>query len=106
MAALDLEYPGADLIRGGLDDWRRGIESVPALLVQVGAPRLRYLGIDTPPTSVESPEHHLYALLAADTPDSAHSRYNALIRRLVSFERAAARALGRARTLRDSGPAS
>ena len=90
MAALDLKYPGADLIRAGLDDWRRGIESVPALLVQVGAPRLRHLGIATPPVAVESPEHRLYALLAADTPDSAHGRYNALIRRLVSFEHAAA----------------
>ena len=90
MAALDLNYPGADLIRDGLDDWRRGIESVPALLVQVGAPRLRHLGIDMPTVAVDSPEHRLYALLAADTPDSAHGRYNALIRRLVSFERAAA----------------
>jgi hypothetical protein len=90
MAALDPTYPGADLIQGGLDDWRRGIESMPALLVQVGAPRLRHLGIDTPSTSVESPEHRLYALLAANNPDSAHGRYNALIRRLVSFERAVA----------------
>jgi len=32
----------------------------------------------------------LYALLARDNPDAAHSRYNALIRRLVSFERALA----------------
>jgi hypothetical protein len=35
------------------------------------------------------PEHRLYALLAADDSDSAHARYNALIRQLVSFERAA-----------------
>jgi hypothetical protein len=34
-------------------------------------------------------EHRLYALLAAEDSDSAHSRYNALVRRLVSFERAA-----------------
>ena len=32
---------------------------------------------------------HLYELLAQEDPDSAHSRYNALIRKLVSFERAA-----------------
>jgi hypothetical protein len=31
----------------------------------------------------------LYALLARDDAPSAHGRYNALIRRLVSFERAA-----------------
>jgi hypothetical protein len=35
------------------------------------------------------PEHRLYALLAEDDSDSAHSRYNAMIRQLVSFERAA-----------------
>ncbi len=35
----------------------------------------------------DSPEHRLYELLAVNESDSAHSRYNALIRRLVSFER-------------------
>jgi hypothetical protein len=30
----------------------------------------------------------LYHLLVHDAADTAHSRYNALIRRLVSFERA------------------
>jgi hypothetical protein len=88
--ALESRRPGAHLVRDGLDDWRRGIESVPALLVQVGAPRLRRLGMETPPAAVSAPEHRLYTLLAADHPDAAHGRYNALIRRLVSFERAAA----------------
>ena len=37
----------------------------------------------------DDPEERLYLLLAEDEPDSAHSRYNALVRRLVSFERAA-----------------
>lgn len=36
-----------------------------------------------------SPEHRLYAQLEAEGP-AAHSRYNALVRRLVSFERALA----------------
>jgi len=35
------------------------------------------------------PEHRLYALLARLGTDDAHSRYNGLIRRLVSYERAA-----------------
>jgi hypothetical protein len=83
--------PGADLIREGLRDLANGVESVPALLVLVGAPRLRDLGLEVtdPFTSAEYPEHRLYDLLAAADPDGAHSRYNALIRRLVSFERAA-----------------
>lgn len=80
--------PGEDLIQAGLQDLARGEASVPALLVSIGAPRLRGLGI-TLPRSLPSPEHRLYALLAEADTDSAHSRYNALIRRLVSFERAA-----------------
>jgi hypothetical protein len=82
--------PGADLIREGLRDLELGVESVPALLVLVGAPRLRDNGIDVvdPFASNDFPEHRLYDLLAAEDSDGAHSRYNALIRRLVSFERA------------------
>jgi hypothetical protein len=81
------QLPGGDLIAAGLDDLRRGLETVPSLLVSIGAPRLRRLGH---PVSGElpEPEHRLYALLARDHPAAAHSRYNALIRRLVSFERA------------------
>lgn len=81
-------FPGGDLIASGLDDLRRGAETVPALLVSVGAPRLRRLGHEVP-APFPDPEHRLYALLAREGPDVAHSRYNALIRRLVSFERAA-----------------
>lgn len=91
MREISDALPGADLIREGLRDLERGVESVPALLVLVGAPRLRGLGIDARDrlASAGFPEHRLYDLLATDDPDSAHSRYNALIRRLVSFERAA-----------------
>jgi hypothetical protein len=81
--------PGADLIQAGFDDLARGVESIPALLVLVGAPRLRELGFDVP-DSPKWPEDRLYEQLAEEDSDSAHSRYNALIRTLVSFERAAA----------------
>jgi hypothetical protein len=84
----DSHLPGADLVEEGLADLRRGVESIPALLVLIGAPRLRSCGVDVPERSIERPEHRLYARLAAEDPDAAHSRYNALIRRLVSFERA------------------
>jgi len=85
---MDLSIPGADLIERGLRDVARGVETVEALLVSIGAPRLRGLGlpIEHP---FSSPERRLYDALAAKESDSAHSRYNGLIRRLVSFERAA-----------------
>jgi hypothetical protein len=90
MSGISPTLPGSDLIEAGLRDLERGVRSLPALLVEVGAPRLRRLGIAVPREDNAAPEHRLYALLAQSDPDSAHSRYNALIRRLVSYERAAA----------------
>ncbi len=78
--------PGGDLVVCGLEDLRAGRLSALGLLVAVGGPRLRRLGIPVP--DVDSPEHRLYDLLAERDSDTAHSQYNALIRRLVSFERA------------------
>lgn len=83
-----LALPGGDLIAAGLADLERGDETVAALLVSIGAPRLRRIGCLLPATFPD-PEHRLYALLAREHSDSAHGRYNALLRRLVSFERAA-----------------
>lgn len=82
--------PGGELIRQGLDDLVRGEETVPALLVSIGAPRLRRGGVPVPEATLDEPEHRLYLKLAEEGSDSAHSRYNALVRRLVSFERATA----------------
>jgi len=86
---MNSALPGAELIEAGLIDLREQRETAAALFVAIGAPRLRRLGIELPNPLPENPEHRLYALLAKDEPDSAHSRYNAFIRRLVSFERAA-----------------
>lgn len=80
--------PGGDLIRDGLRDLRDGVDSVPALVVSIGAPRLERLGIDVP-APLADPERRLYEYLRHTDGDAAHSRYNALIRRLTSFERAA-----------------
>lgn len=87
---MNLEiFPGGDLVQEGLDDLARGLESIPALLVSIGAPRLRRIGLPVPASAFPTPEHRLYWRLAESDPDSAHSRYNALVRRLVSFENAA-----------------
>jgi hypothetical protein len=84
------DLPGADLVERGLSDLAAGRETTPALLVLVGAPRLRALGLSVPQVETPRPEHRLYRHLAAEDPDTAHTRYNALLRRLVSFERALA----------------
>lgn len=80
--------PANDLIVAGIEDLLSRRETIAALLVAIGAPKLRSLGLEIPPHLPSNPEHRLYDLLASTEPDSAHSRYNALIRRLVSFERA------------------
>jgi len=81
--------PGGDLVDEGLTDLGNGKETIPALLVAIGAPKLRQIGIELPEFDLPLPEHRLYDLLAEEDSDSAHSRYNALLRRLVSFEHAA-----------------
>lgn len=63
---------------------------IEALLVTIGARRLRRAGLRVPevPGLPERPEIALYEAIARQHPADAHSRYNALVRRLVSFERA------------------
>jgi hypothetical protein len=86
----DLErLPGANLVQRGVEDLNAGRESAEALLVSIGAPRLRLAGFEVA-APIAAPEHKLYLLLAREKGDAAHSAYNALIRRLVSFERSAA----------------
>lgn len=83
------DVPGNKLVEAGLADLERGEMTVEALLVAVGAPRLRTLGLPVPetPATAGQPELALYQTIGRLHPDDAHSRYNALIRRLVSYER-------------------
>lgn len=73
----------------GLRDLDAGVESPAAMVVAMAAARLRQVGVDVPATSVERPSHRLYGLLAREDRGDAHSRYNALVRRIVSYARAA-----------------
>jgi hypothetical protein len=87
---VPVDLPGADLVVAGLRDLAARRESEFSLLVLIGAPRLRALGIPVPDVDALRPEHSLYLRLAAENSDTAHSRYDALVHRLVSFERALA----------------
>lgn len=84
---IDRSLPGADLVEQGLCDLAGGRTTAEALLVAIGAPRLRALGLPVPVELPDEPEHALFLLLAA-RGDDAHSAFNALRRRLVSFQRA------------------
>jgi hypothetical protein len=76
-----------ELIREGLRDVSRGIDSIPALLVLTAAPALRDAGVDVPDAPF-SPEARLYEIVATERGDGAHSHYNALVRSIVRARRA------------------
>lgn len=82
--------PGAELIIQGIEELEAGKLSESALLVLIAVPRLSRLGIclTTRPAISCSYEHALYKLLEEKLGASAHSQFNSLIRRIVSFEHA------------------
>jgi hypothetical protein len=92
MFEVPSDLPGHELVSEGLADLAAGRESESALLVAMAAPRLRAVGLDVPVGGGERPSHRLYELLSAEGCNDAHSRYNALVARMVSFARAAERA--------------
>jgi hypothetical protein len=88
MRGVPSTLPGHELVSEGLRDLADGRESESSLLVAMAAPRLRALGFEVPEGGGERPSHRLYELLS-ETDRGAHSRYNALVARVVSFARAA-----------------
>jgi len=81
--------PGDELVRQGLDDLAHGRTTENSLLVLVAAPRLKRLGIQVPNATFSLPqEHQLYSLIEQRLGPAAHSYYNSLIRRIVSYSRA------------------
>ncbi|WP_395747020.1 hypothetical protein [Prosthecobacter sp.] len=97
MITLD-QLPGEDLIRRGLADYSEGRITPESCLLAVGWSRLQRSGLPMPvssPARFPEPEMQLYALLCAEKGD-AYSRYNALVRRLISFEQAMEKQKGNA----------
>lgn len=81
--------PGEKLVRQGLADFQAGRSTIPACLVRIARPRLSRAGLmpETAPGQFSEAELQLYELLKLEGGD-AYSRYNALVRELVSFENA------------------
>jgi len=82
--------PGAELVLEGLADLAGARETVPALLVEIAAPRLERAGVRIPslPAHPLEAELRLYLRLGERHGAEAHAQYNALLRRLTSFCRA------------------
>lgn len=81
--------PGEALVRQGLVDFESGQDTIPAFLVGMARTRLRRAGVLAVSVDRNMPEAELglYRLLRRQGGD-AYSRFNALVRELVSFERA------------------
>jgi len=91
MSAMNFDgLPAGELMQQGLADLAQRRDSIAAHLVKIASPRLRRCGMTVDLTDDEAlaADHELYALLANEHGREAHSRYNALLRELVSFERA------------------
>ena len=90
--------PGESLVRAGLADLEAGRRTIPACLVWIARSRLNRAGLEwqTNVQLSEEPELELYGLLRTKGAD-AYSRYNALLRELVSFESALDRRVAAAR---------
>jgi hypothetical protein len=82
------DLPGAELVNRGVRDLATGHSSVEALLVSRASSRLRSCGVAVG-EPLPNAERELYRLLAERDGSGAHSAYNALARRLVSFMHAA-----------------
>lgn len=81
--------PGAEIVLPGIEDLKAGRETVNALAVSAAGRRLGVRDLVDNTDEVEPAAHRLYRLLNDELGDAAHSRYNAILRRVVSFARAA-----------------
>ena len=90
--------PGAELVLPGLVEAAAGELTVGSCLVSIARPIIERSGLASSygiREFVHEPERALYRLLLSEG-GNAYGRYNALLRRLVSFEQALRRGLRRA----------
>src|SRR3954471_3678257 len=84
----EASLPGQELVEQGLADLAQDRLTDCSLLVLIAAPRLRRLGIAIQMRPLSQPwEHQLYDRLNERLGAGAHSYYNSLIRRVVSYAR-------------------
>jgi hypothetical protein len=87
---LTTGLPGAELVEAGLADLAAGRETIEALLVASARERFAELGRPVARIEPERVGIRLYALIEESVgKEHAHSRYNAVRRRLDSYLRSA-----------------
>ncbi len=92
-----MSLPGHEIVDVGLADLRAGRWTTSAYAVLEARPRLERAGLAVPDAAVERPSHRLYELLEDEDEDAAtaHGRHHAILRRTLSYARAAERAARR-----------
>ena len=60
--------PGEELVAEGIADLRQGRETIPALLVAIVAPKLRFAGVELPYFDIPDPEHRLIRSIVCRQP--------------------------------------
>lgn len=78
-------FPGEELVEPGLTDLAAERRSVEALLIAAAGPRLERAGVSIPAHDMDTSGRELYALLEGELGNGAHSRYNALQRRVLAY---------------------
>jgi len=86
-----MKLPGGERMLQGLQDWRDGQTTVNSCLVVIAFGKFRAAGLVSGEAPFAEAELVLYDLLKKEG-HNAYGRYNSLIRELVSFGRALARA--------------
>jgi hypothetical protein len=86
-----MRLPGGERMLQGLQDWRDGRTTVNSCLVVIAFGKFRAAGLVSGEAPFSEAELVLYDLLKKEG-HNAYGRYNSLIRELVSFCRALARA--------------
>ena len=86
-----MRLPGGERMLQGLQDWRDGRTTVNSCLVVIALGKFRAAGLVSGEAPFAEAELVLYDLLKKEG-HNAYGRYNSLIRELVSFGRALARA--------------
>jgi len=82
------DLPGTALIQQGLQDYHAKLHTMPSCLVRMARRRLVRAGLIEASSGHDiNAELDLYHLLSHEG-NQAHSRYNALVRELISFEHA------------------
>lgn len=80
------DLPGFEIFDQGMADLESGRDTPEAAALRMASRRLTGLGLDVPAEEGPVPaSHHLYELLAATDPRTAHGRFNAIAARLSSF---------------------